>query len=109
MNGRPVNMEAERRWYKRWTEMHDIEMEGGHFLLVPAGWEVDGKDWVLIHAETMTTCNEFTLDEGDTAEDLAAHLRHAMPGALVSPPSVIGRMDVRTSNNAKAESRQCNG
>ena len=84
---------------KRWMEMQDIEMVGGHFLLAPSGWEVDGKDWVLIHGETMTTCNEFTLDEGDTVADLAAHLREAMPGALVSPPSVVGRINVSASNS----------
>jgi len=101
MNGRPVDMESERRFYKRCMEMQDIEMDGGHFLLVPAGVEVDGKEWELIHGETMTTCNEFTLDDGDTVEDLASHLRESMPGADVQPPMACGRIDVRSSNSGK--------
>jgi len=94
MNGAPVDIDHERRWYKRLCKLHGIDMAGAHFLLVPHGFDVDGNAWDVLHGESMVTINDYELEDGETVEDLAAHLRECMPGAKVQPPCVVGRMHV---------------
>jgi len=94
MNGKPINIEYERKWYKRILDLHGIEMTGAFFLLVPQGINPDSNTWILMHADTMTNIDEYGLDDGETVEMLAEYIRDAIPGAEVSPPTVHGRMDI---------------
>jgi hypothetical protein len=98
MNGAPIDIANDRRWYQRVCDRFGIEMKGGHFLLVPEGFEPDSNTWTLLHGESMESLNDFGLDDGDTVEDLAEYLRECMPGALVAPPTIHGRVDVSIPN-----------
>ena len=100
INGRPVNIESEKKWYEKILDLHKIDAEGACLMLVPAGFDTDGQGWALINGETMLYLNGFVLEDGDTVEGLAEYLRKCIPGAEISSPTAIGTMTISTQSES---------
>lgn len=89
----------DKQWYRIVLKHHGItDINGNHFLMVPMdeyddGFE-DGFRWRLIHRDTLEQIEMFSLDEGETIEQLRDHLEKVFEGAHVTLPMFHARTEV---------------